>query len=70
MKTAEQVIAEYIECNVYFDHDRYPDAEDRSARDAKVIVADLKYNGYIVVKADTLAKQISSAMTGGGAFIE
>lgn len=62
MKTAEQILAQYI-----YGTDV---TMEECLAEASVMISELKSEGYIVVKADTLAKQISSAMTVGGAFVE
>ena len=63
MKTAENIIMDML-------HAKTDLGQFHSQETAKAVISDLKHNGYIVVDAGILTKNISSAMTGGGAFIE
>ena len=62
MKTREQVIGEYL---IQF----YPDVEtiegkQAAEQDATAIIENLKYEGFVVLKADELTKDISAALVG------
>ena len=58
-KTAHDILTDWL-----YDPDNGVDTE-RSGHEAKAIMNNLKYEGFIIIKADSLVKQISDSMGGG-----
>ena len=58
-RTPESIIADYL-----YDPDQGAEPQERAEREAKAIIANLKYEGFIVTHAGDLAKNISQSMAG------